>query len=53
MAKKIFLTEAEEMYELYLKCGSFKKVAIAMNRSPDTVSKYVKIVSARKKKEEE
>jgi len=30
------------MWALYQTCGSYKKVALAMDRSPDTVSKYVR-----------
>ena len=49
MPSKVLPQEKEEMWQLYQKCGSYKKVAIAMNRSPDTVSKYVKEVAAAKK----
>lgn len=33
--------EKEKMWKLYQEVGSFKKVAKKMNRSPDTVSRYV------------
>lgn len=49
MARKVLPTEKEEMWQLYQKCGSYKKVAIAMDRSPDTVSKYVREIDAAKK----
>ena len=49
MSVKVLPQEKEEMWQLYQKCGSYKKVAIAMNRSPDTVSKYVKQVDAVKR----
>ena len=39
---KVTAHEKEEMWALYQTCGSYKKVALAMNRSPDTVSKYVR-----------
>ena len=43
MAKgtKVTQTEKEKMWKLYQEVGSFKKVAKKMNRSPDTVSRYV------------
>lgn len=43
MAKgtKVTQTEKEKMWKLYQEFGSFKKVAKKMNRSPDTVSRYV------------
>lgn len=43
MAKgtKVTQTEKEKMWRLYQEVGSFKKVAKKMNRSPDTVSRYV------------
>jgi DNA-binding NarL/FixJ family response regulator len=50
MSKKVLQQEKVEMWELYQKCASYKKVAIAMNRSPDTVSKYVKEIDKEKKK---
>ncbi len=49
MPHKVLPQEKEEMWQLYQKCGSYKKVAIAMNRSPDTVSKYVREVDAAKR----
>ena len=33
--------EKEKMWQLYNQLGSFTKVAKKMNRSPDTVSRYV------------
>ena len=39
---KVTAHEKEEMWALYQTCGSYKKVALAMDRSPDTVSKYVR-----------
>lgn len=43
MAKgtKVTQMEKEKMWKLYQEVGSFKKVAKKMNRSPDTVSRYV------------
>lgn len=43
MAKgtKVTQTEKEKMWKLYQEVGSFKKVGKKMNRSPDTVSRYV------------
>lgn len=49
MGRRILPQEKEEMWQLYQHCGSYKKVAIAMNRSADTVSKYVKEVDAAKR----
>lgn len=49
MSVKVLPQEKEEMWQLYQKCGSYKRVAIAMRRSPDTVSKYVKEVDAAKR----
>lgn len=49
MAKKktrITHLEAAKMYALYQGLGSFEAVAKKMRRSPDTVSKYVKIYDA-------
>ena len=33
--------EKEKMWQLYNQLGSFAKVAKKLNRSPDTVSRYV------------
>lgn len=43
MAKgtKVTQAEKEKMWRLYQEMGSFKKVAKNLNRSPDTVSRYV------------
>lgn len=49
MSRRVLPQEKEEMWQLYQKCGSYKKVAIAMDRSADTVSKYVKEVDAAKR----
>lgn len=38
--------EAAKMYALYQAIGSFKVVGKKLHRSPDTVSKYVKIYEA-------
>ena len=43
MAKRTRVTqqEKEKMWQLYNELGSFSKVAKKLNRSPDTVSRYV------------
>ena len=43
MAKGTRVTqqEKEKMWQLYNQLGSFAKVAKKLNRSPDTVSRYV------------
>ena len=43
MAKGTRVTqqEKEKMWQLYMKIGSFAVVAKKMNRSPQTVSRYV------------
>lgn len=43
MAKRTRVTqqEKEKMWRLYNELGSFSKVAKKLNRSPDTVSRYV------------
>ena len=43
MAKGTRVTqqEKEKMWQLYNELGSFSKVAKKLNRSPDTVSRYV------------
>lgn len=43
MAKRTRVTqqEKEKMWQLYNEFGSFSKVAKKLNRSPDTVSRYV------------
>lgn len=40
--------EAEKMLELYLKLGTYAAVAAKMDRHPDTVSRWVKILQAEK-----
>ena len=44
MAKRTRVTqqEKEKMWRLYNELGSFSKVAKKLNRSPDTVSRYVR-----------
>lgn len=42
MAKRVSQAEKEEMWKLYQQLGTFIKVAKKMNRSPDTVSRYVR-----------
>ena len=42
MAKRVSQTEKEEMWKLYQQLGTFIRVAKKMNRSPDTVSRYVR-----------
>ena len=44
MAKGTRVTqrEKEKMWQLYQEIGSFAKVAKKMQRSPDTVSRYVR-----------
>ena len=44
MAKGTRVTqrEKEKMWQLYQEVGSFAKVAKKMQRSPDTVSRYVR-----------
>ena len=43
MAKRTRVTqqEKEKMWQLYNELGSFSKVTKKLNRSPDTVSRYV------------
>lgn len=41
MAKKVTEREKEKMWQLYQELGQFSKVAKKLNRSPDTVSRYV------------
>lgn len=43
MAKRTRVTqqEKEKMWQLYNELGSFSKVAKKLNRSPDTVSRYI------------
>lgn len=40
--------EAERMLELYYKLGTFAEVAKIVDRHPDTVSRWVKILQAEK-----
>ena len=42
MAKRVSQAEKEEMWKLYQQLGTFKKVALKMKRSPDTVSRHVR-----------
>lgn len=42
MAARVSQAEKEKMWQLYQQLGTFKKVAEKMNRSPDTVSRYVR-----------
>ena len=46
--KKHYVTEAEaqKMWELYQKLGTFKAVAQKMHRSPETVSRHVHRIEA-------
>ena len=39
-------TEAQKMWELYQKLGTFTDVAKKMHRSPDTVSRHVRRIEA-------
>lgn len=43
---RISRAEAEQFVVLYNKLGTFKAVADAMDRSPEAVSKWVKIMQA-------
>ena len=42
MAKRVSQAEKEEMWKLYQQLGTFKKVALKMKRSPDTVSRHIR-----------
>lgn len=41
MSKRVTQAEKERMWQLYRELGQFSKVAKKLNRSPDTVSRYV------------
>lgn len=43
---RISRAEAEQFVVLYNQLGTYKAVAEAMNRSPEAVSKWVKIMQA-------
>lgn len=49
MSRKVSAQEKEEMWRLYQACGTYKKVAIALDRDPGTVSRYVREIDAAKK----
>ena len=41
-AKKVTPQEIDKMYKLYSELGTYAGVAKKMNRSPSTISKYIK-----------
>jgi hypothetical protein len=43
---RVSRVEAERMYKLFLELGTYVAVAKKMDRSPDTVSRWVKILEA-------
>jgi DNA-binding transcriptional ArsR family regulator len=45
-AKRVTPQEQKKMWELYKKLGSYAAVARKMKRSPDTVSRHIKVYEA-------
>jgi hypothetical protein len=43
---KVTEKEKKRMWELYQECGCFKTVGRKLHRSPDTVSRHVKLYEA-------